>query len=102
MSIVGAVVNDRLAIETFNNVVAANGTVVVRSQVFPVVERAAVLEFVGTADGQLGTIGGNLWVSGVGVGAFTGATPNTIVIRAVTNAGDYLGTIAQIKVLVVR
>ncbi|MEM4154988.1 MAG: hypothetical protein QXW52_09255 [Candidatus Caldarchaeum sp.] len=98
----GAVVADRLAIERFGPVAAVSGTITVNSKIFPAVSDAAVLDFVGTLDGQLGTVGGNLNVSAVGATAFTGAAPNTIVIRARTNEGDYTGTVESIKVLVVR
>ncbi|MEM4154559.1 MAG: hypothetical protein QXW52_07070 [Candidatus Caldarchaeum sp.] len=100
MSIVGVVAN-RLAIENFGPVFATVGTVTVNSKIFPAVSRAAVIDFAGTLNGQLGTVGGNLNVSAVGAVAFTGASPNTIVIRARTNAGDYTGTIESITLLVI-
>lgn len=101
MSVAG-VVAGRLSIETFGPVFATLGTVVLNSYDFPNVESAAVLEVVGTLNGQLGTIGGRAWVSAVGVGAFTGAAPNTIVVRVTDNAGPYTGTISLIRLIVVR
>jgi len=93
-------VQGRLAIEAFTNVAAVNGTLVLNSRVFPAVEQAAVLELVGTVSGQLATVPGNAWVSAVGPLAFTGAAPNTILVRVQTAGGDYAGTISLVRVLV--
>jgi hypothetical protein len=93
-------VQGRTAIESFGPVFATLGTLVLNSAVFPAVEKAAVLEAVGTVGGLLDTVPGNVWVSRVGVLAFTGAPPNTILVRVVTSDGDYTGTLSSVKVLV--
>ncbi|MEM2233726.1 MAG: hypothetical protein QXP81_09345 [Nitrososphaerota archaeon] len=100
MSIVGEpITSGRLAIETFGPVYAVLGTVVLYSRVFPVVEEAHVVGYVGTVGGLLGTSPGNLWVSAVGPAA---GAPNAITVRVVTSAGDYTGTISSIVLLVRR
>ncbi|MEM2068414.1 MAG: hypothetical protein QXE50_05805 [Nitrososphaerota archaeon] len=87
----------KLAVESFTNVEAVSGTVVVNSRVFPAVEQAAVIAVVGTVNGLLDTLPHNVWVSGVG-----SPQPNSITVRAVTSDGDYAGTISSLVILTRR
>jgi hypothetical protein len=92
-------VRGHLAVESFSTVYATLGTLTLQSKIFPAVESAALLgDFVSTL--YAATVTYRAWVAAVGKNAYTGAPPNTILVRIDTPAGGWTGTVTSIKVLV--